>query len=133
MSWLFVQRSGELFRDGSFVATCYSGRGVGCNNPELQNVHNVGPIPAGRWLISGPPEDSPTHGLYVLHLFALPGTETFGRSGFLLHGDLIGAVGKQQASLGCIVANPAVRRAVWDSGDRDLLVVSEPAGEPVGG
>ena len=48
--WTYDQSSGEL-RDGTgkLVSRGYSGHGRGKNNPSLQGVKGVGPIPRGRW------------------------------------------------------------------------------------
>ncbi|HZC21755.1 MAG TPA: tlde1 domain-containing protein [Candidatus Binatia bacterium] len=122
-SWSYAQRSGELQHDGKPVATGYSGAGAGKNNPALQNVPNVGPIPQGDWTIAGPPLDTADHGPYVLKLNPEDGTETFGRSGFLMHGDSREHPGN--ASHGCVVLPRAVREQVWNSGDRALEVRAE--------
>jgi len=122
-AWTYSQTSGTLAQDTSEVATGYSGAGEGKNNPAMQNVHNAGPIPTGDWTIAGPPSDSPTHGPYVLRLTPAPETETFGRSGFLMHGDSKEHPGT--ASQGCIIVPRAVREKVWKSGDRDLKVVAD--------
>jgi hypothetical protein len=50
-------------------------------------------------------------------------TNTFGRSGFLMHGDSTQSPGS--ASQGCIIMPRPVREQVWNSGDRDLKVVPE--------
>jgi Protein of unknown function (DUF2778) len=127
-AWTYSQKSGQLDQDGNKVAIGYSGAANGKNNPELQNVHNLGPIPQGDWTITGPPADTKTHGPYVLRLTPEPETETFGRSGFLMHGDSKEHPGT--ASQGCIVVPRAVREQVWKSGDRDLKVVTgHPSGE----
>jgi len=94
--------------------------GEGKNNPALQNVHDVGPIPQGHWHI-GPPYDTRTHGPHVMALTPEAGTETFGRSGFLIHADSISHPGK--ASCGCIVLSNALRYQISGSGDRELEVV----------
>lgn len=125
--WTYIQSVGILSREGAFLAIGYSGSGEGKNNPALQNVHDLGPIPAGEWEICGPPYDTKEHGPYVLRLEPKPGTETFGRVGFLMHGDSIEAPGT--ASKGCIVQNRFVRTKVWLSGDRDLRVIAEPPQE----
>lgn len=119
----YVQRTGNLYRDGSLLGTGYSGHGPGRNVPEQQNVHSVGPIPAGLWTVFGPPYDTETHGPYVMRLLPDPATDTFGRSGFLMHGDAIAAPGT--ASLGCIVMERPIRQAVWESGVRQLRVVAD--------
>jgi hypothetical protein len=129
--WLYVQRTGYLFRDGSFVGACYSGNGAGLNNPAMQAVKSTGPIPVGLWTIIGPPYDDPVLGPHVLKLVPQAGTETFDRSEFRIHGDIIGKVGLFLASKGCIVAAPAVRLPIWDTGDRILRVTAETSAEAV--
>jgi len=122
-AWTYAQRTGELQQDGQHVAMGYSGTGKGKNNPEMQSVRNVGPIPQGDWTITGPPVNTADHGPYVLRLSPKDETETFGRSGFLMHGDSKSAPGT--ASHGCVIMPRTVREQVWDSGDRDLQVVAE--------
>ena len=122
-TWTYAQKTGELQQDGHHVSTGYSGAKEGKNNPAMENVPNVGPIPRGDWTISGPPVDSKDHGPYVLKLNPAPSTETHGRSGFLMHGDSKAHPGS--ASHGCVILPRAVREEVWQSGDRDLEVVAE--------
>jgi Protein of unknown function (DUF2778) len=121
-AWTYAQKSGDLQHDGESIATGYSGIGAGKNNPALQDVPNVGPIPQGDWMIAGPPVNTADHGPYVLKLNPVDGTETFGRSGFLMHGDSKEHPGS--ASHGCIILPRAVREQVWISGDRELEVRS---------
>src|ERR1035438_2649166 len=97
--------------------------GTGKNNPEMEKVHNVGPIPQGDWKIVGPPVNTTDHGPYVLTLKPAPDTLTFGRGGFLLHGDSKESPGC--ASHGCVILPLAIREQVWKSGDPDLEVVAE--------
>jgi len=120
-AWTYSQRTGELQHDGSHVATGYSGSGEGKNNPKLERAPNVGPIPAGDWTISGPPVNTAEHGPYVLTLNPSEETETFGRDGFLMHGDSKEHPGV--ASKGCVILPRSAREQVWNSGDRDLEVV----------
>jgi Protein of unknown function (DUF2778) len=87
-AWTYAQTTGELQRDGKLVATGYSGNGPGKNNPAMEDVPNIGPIPSGDWTIAGPPVDTPAHGPYVLHLKPATETETVGRSAFLIHGEI---------------------------------------------
>lgn len=128
--WIYAQKSGHLFRDGSLVATGYSGSMHGKNCPELEGIRSVGPIPRGKWLIAGPPVTSPRTGPITLTLIPQFGTELFGRDGssFRMHGDSIAEPGT--ASEGCIVMPPTTRQAVWDSGDRQLLVIEDDALAP---
>jgi len=120
--WTYVQSSGALLQDDQPVAIGYSGIDVGKNNPSMQAVPNMGPIPQGDWTIVGPPVNTPDHGPYVLHLQPSAQTNMFGRSGFLLHGDSIESPGC--ASHGCIIMPRTVREQVWNSGDTDLEVVA---------
>ena len=122
-AWTYTQKTGELQQDGKHIATGYSGAGVGKNNPAMENVQDVGPIPHGNWTIVGPPADTPDHGPYVLRLQPNADTDTFGRSGFLMHGDSKESPGC--ASHGCVIMPRPVREQVWTGGDRDLEVVSD--------
>lgn len=119
--WTYRQNTGELLHDGALVAKGYSGHEEGYDNPALQHVRCVGPIPQGKWIVEGPPFDTEIHGPFVLRLQPAPGTNTFGRSGFLMHGDSKRHPG--MASEGCIIMARPVREQVWDSGDRDLEVI----------
>jgi hypothetical protein len=122
-AWTYAQKTGELQQDGQHVATGYSGAGDGKNNPDMQSIPNIGPIPQGDWTITGPPVNTAEHGPYVLRLAPKEETDTFGRSGFLMHGDSRNAPGT--ASHGCVILPRPVREQVWQSGDRELEVVSD--------
>jgi Protein of unknown function (DUF2778) len=122
-TWTYAQKTGELQQDGKHVATGYSGANEGKNNPSMETVPDVGPIPRGDWTISGPPLDSKDHGPYVLRLKPEASTVTHGRDGFLMHGDSKEHPGS--ASHGCVILPRAVREEVWNSGDRELEVVAE--------
>lgn len=119
--WTYSQTSGELKRDGSLVGIGYSGHGAGVNNPDLESVHDVGPVPRGLWII-GAQEEHSTHGPCVMPLSPKEGTDTLGRSEFLMHGDLLAHPGERLASLGCIIMPKYVREQVAASPDRDLEV-----------
>lgn len=120
--FIYQQSTGKLCRDCDYLATGYSGHGVGKNNPAYQQVHDVGPIPQGMWRIASLTIEHTAHGPYVLTLEPAPDTKTFGRSGFLMHGDSILHPG--EASLGCIIMPRAIREEVWQSGDTQLSVVA---------
>ncbi len=125
--WTYVQKTGELLHDGLHIAVGYSGFDNpdtgqnGKNNPGLENVEEVGPIPAGNYAI-GTPHDTLTHGPFVLPLTPDPANEMFGRTAFLMHGDSVIEPGT--ASRGCIVMSRAVRTEVAASGDKLLQVIS---------
>ena len=122
-AWTYAQKTGELQQDGQHVATGYSGAGDGKNNPDMQSIPNIGPIPQGDWTITGPPVNTAEHGPYVLRLAPKEETDTFGRSGFLMHGDSRNAPGT--ASHGCVILPRPVREQIWQSGDQELEVVSD--------
>lgn len=118
--WTYEQRSGSMSQDGEPVAVGYSGAGEGKNNPDMQSVPNVGPIPVGLYSIDAP-VDTVTHGPFVLRLEPFPANQMFGRAGFLIHGDSV--VHPGTASEGCIILGRATREQIWNSGDHQLEVV----------
>jgi hypothetical protein len=119
--WTYYQKNGRLLNaQRRLVGMGYSGHDEGKNNPAMQNLSRVGPIPCGTYTI-GAPFDSESHGPYCLPLTPDTDNEMFGRSGFLMHGDSI--VHPGMASLGCIIQLHAVRETVWKSGDHRLKVV----------
>lgn len=125
--WKWDQSAGELSRDGKFVSSGYAGADRGKNNPALEGVPGVGPIPTGLYRIGGP-YTSQRAGPYVLPLKAVDANpdddihQRTGRSAFRIHGDSIKNPGT--ASNGCIILPRYVRVTIWRSGDRDLEVVT---------
>lgn len=82
-----------------YVGKGYAGSGACKNNPDCEHKRNEGPLPLGRYRvvhINHPRFRNP-----VFRLEQLEGP-TYGRSGFLIHGDAIGTKAGQ-ASRGCIV------------------------------
>jgi hypothetical protein len=127
MAWTIVQRTGHLWHgDSDPVATGYSGAEPdGKNNPAMQNVMCVGPLPAGWYDIVGEPFNSPEHGPFCLRLQPRPETQMYGRAGMLIHGDSVEHPGC--ASEGCFCVVRVARERVWNSGDRAVRVVAEEA------
>lgn len=138
MPWLYRITSGRLHNSaGVLVGVGYSGHthgllcskiadpnhGQGCNDPSKISVHDVGPIPVG-WYTIGPGQNT-SHGPMTLALTPDRDNQMFGRSAFLIHGDLVAAPGAKGASLGCIIQAFLVRKAVNDSTDKRLQVVVE--------
>jgi len=121
--WTYIQHTGELKHNHQHQANGYSGLGEGKNNPHMEAVKDVGPIPHGEWTIGGPPFSSEEHGPYVLTLTPVDSATALGRSGFLMHGDSIDHPG--EASKGCIIMPHDTRVEVWTSGDTALEVVPE--------
>jgi hypothetical protein len=118
MPWLYRIETGWLGHDALRVGSGYSGRDEGRNNPKMIAVQGVGPIPIGKYSI-GPAYDHPHLGPCVMNLDPLEGTNTFGRSLFRIHGDN----SQHDASHGCIVIGPALRKAVAASKDKILEVI----------
>ena len=120
--WTYEQHSGRLLHNGMEIAVGYSGLGEGRNNGALQGVHDIGPIPRGRWQFGhvqcvdhvGP------HGPFVIPLIPGAGTDTEGRDGFLCHGDNP----EHTASHGCIILPRATREEIVALHDLDLEVIA---------
>lgn len=120
--WTYKQSTGELVNSASTtVAMGYSGALAGKNNPAMQEVPNVGPIPQGHYTI-GAPFTSPEHGPFAMHLTPDPSNRMYKRAGFLMHGDSLEHPGC--ASEGCIIMSRTAREQAWDSGDHALEVVA---------
>jgi hypothetical protein len=118
--WTYNRSNGALSRGGALVATGYSGNGDGLNNPSMSTIHDVGPIPAGKWFISSPFID-PGKGPLVMRLIPADDTQTWGRGGFLIHGDNVEM--DHTASEGCIILGHDVRQQIAMSGDDELEVI----------
>lgn len=119
--WTYIQKTGEFLHECEHVGFGYAGRDDGKNNPEMQSVKGIGPLPVGIYHAE-PPAAHPTVGRYAIHLIPDPGNEMYGRSSFFLHGDSSEHPGL--ASHGCIVQSRLTREAFWDSGDHMIRVES---------
>lgn len=94
----------------------------------MQSVKFHGPIPQGLWTI-GPQEmhysigkNGEIHKLAKsMALTPEPGTNTFGRDDFLIHGDT--PCECHNASDGCIVLSLPTRTKIANSGDHVLRVI----------
>ncbi|MDH7973678.1 DUF2778 domain-containing protein [Sphingomonas sp. AR_OL41] len=115
------QSAGTMTRNGELIGRGYSGNGRGVNNPAMQAAQGIGPLPQGRYDLTGV-KDSPNTGPFTIVLEPSPGTNTLGRSAFRIHGD--NRLANQSASHGCIILPRAVREAIWRTGDRQLTVVA---------
>lgn len=124
--WYWHQGRGVLTRDGEIISRGYSGKGRGKNNPALEGIRGLGPIPRGLWRIKNV-YNSANVGPYALTLHAVdikPDDDIHqvtGRSAFRIHGDSIKNPG--DASNGCIILPRKIREKIWQSGDRDLMVI----------
>ena len=121
MPWQYSQSTGQLTRNGIVVDTGYSGAPAGRNNPLMQQMRNIGPIPQGRYSI-GIPRNSDEYGPHVMDLTPILHS-AFGRTEFLIHGERRnGPAGN--ASQGCIIFGPTIRHQISASGDRELVVTN---------
>lgn len=114
----YNQKTGELYLDGEYEGLGYSGHGEGRNNPDAQALHGIGPIPRGLWRI-GAAYSHPQLGPICMNLYPRAGTDTFGRDLFRIHGNNT----INDASHGCIILGPAIRREIDAGTDRALEVV----------
>jgi len=122
MSWTFEITAGEWYApSGNYVGSGYAGKGVGKDNVADEPIADVGPIPEGEWAI-GEAYTDPESGPLTMRLTPLPDTNTYGRSGFKIHGDSINHPG--EASLGCAIADHDTRLAISMSEDRVLSVIA---------
>lgn len=106
--WTFKRAAGQLISPTGQVFPAYSGHGEGVNNPTLERVKDVGPLPAGVWII-GELIDTTEHGPDARTLTPDTGTNVYGRSGFLAHGDEVKHPGQHLASLGCLITERDAR------------------------
>lgn len=123
MPWLFEQATGWMSHNGTRLAQGYAGNGRGLNNPTMQNVSDVGPLPVG-WYGIGVPYDNPKTGPYTMDLEPNPNNAMAGRFAFRIHGDLIDGP-PDSASDGCIIMPRFAREAIWESKDTRLQVIAE--------
>ena len=117
--WTYSQSSGLLCRNGTQVATGYSGRGDAKNKPTSQSLDNEGVIPQGAYII-GPSTDDQL-GPMAMTLTPDANNNMFGRTDFVIHGDNTSMNGS--ASNGSIILVHSARALIASSPDRVLHVV----------
>lgn len=115
----YDQNTGHIAIRNTLIGTGYSGFGPGLDNPDMESVPSVGPIPRGGWIIDRWDDHHGEKGPQVAVL-SPHGHNAHGRSAFLIHGD--NADGNHTASHGCIVANRIIRNALRASGETELEV-----------
>lgn len=132
--FIYLQSSGKLLRKvaADYPVQCgsgYSGHGAGVNNSAMEMDPDVGPLPRGFYVMeeikdaNGNACDYEGKKAPVIRLVPDGANEMFGRSGFLIHGDMVSAPGQEQASKGCMIMPLAVRQAVAASTDKILQVI----------
>jgi len=122
---VYESGSGWLYNPPNPAVKGYAGGDCGKapqgkNNPDMESLHNVGPLPRGLYTLGTPIEGSHL-GPFAIPLIPDPANEMYGRSGFFCHGDSIESPGN--ASNGCIIMPRAVREQMWASIDHTLRVV----------
>ena len=119
-SWTYKQSTGELFRDGKLIETGYSGVLTNKNNPDREQVRDMGPIPRGTWKIGS---TGTSRGPLTITLNHISGN-SYSRDmrTFRMHGDKRHGV-KGFASEGCIIMGPATRLLVSKDHGATLEVV----------
>lgn len=119
MTITYDQKTGQITLRNTPVGIGYSGHGVGLDNPDLETMANVGPIPRGEWRIMRWDDVHGDKGPIVAVLAPMH-HDAHGRSAFLIHGPH--ANDKQDSSHGCIVAAKPIREALRASGETKLVV-----------
>ncbi len=116
--FVYHQATGKLTLDGKDVGTGYSGKGEeGKNKPDKEKDKNVGPIPRGLYKIG---KAKMWKGMENVFDLTPDGHDAHGRTGFLIHGDSKQNPGN--ASEGCIILSPVIRKKIAESGVTRLRV-----------
>ena len=128
MPWTYAQQTGALGNPaGAVIGNGYSGREAGLDNPAMQDVQDIGPIPVGTWSI-GPAFTHALGGPVTMRLMPIAGTNTLGRDGFMTHGDTAvhaaNPTPDNSASHGCVVLARNLRDQIAASDDRSLIVTA---------
>lgn len=118
--WTYDQATGKLTHNGIYAGNGYSGLAQAKNNPDMEQIPDMGCIPRGHYTVCAP-HNSQATGEYTLALIPDFDNEMYGREGFEIHGDSDTHPG--QASHGCIILGRAIRETIWESGDRKLEVI----------
>lgn len=110
-------------QDENYIGTGWSGQGEGVDNPDMESVHNVGPIPKGLYTI-GEAYHHPHLGPITMDLYPYPANNMFDRSAFRIHGAAAGdtLITPGLSSEGCIILPPGPRSVISKSSDRILQV-----------
>jgi hypothetical protein len=124
--WTFEISTGRMFDpSGALAGTGYAGGDLGkrpdaVNNPDDEDLRNIGPLPEGNYTFGLLVLLNPHMGHFCFSLIPDPGTNMMGRSGFWCHGD---TNPPGNASEGCIVMPLPTREAMYSSSDHELQVV----------
>ena len=106
----YEQATGRLLEDdGKVIGIGWAGHLQGRNNPAMQDVKGVGPLPKGKYMV-GDPEDGTHLGPLAFPLTPDPANEMFGRNAFFIHG--ASAEHPALSSDGCIIQGRIAREYV---------------------
>ena len=131
----YSQADGTLTNDeGNVIANGWAGHGQGKNNPFMENVHNIGPLPRGLYRVGPWGCGDPTKPDYVkgypknlgpliASLTQIEG-ETYGRSDFFIHGPDRDPAHYGQESRGCTVVPRPQREVVHNLAPDFIRVVA---------
>ncbi len=131
----YEQLTGKLTNGTELVGAGYSGTGEGRDNPAMDHVESVGPLPRGWYTLADEFEcqeqldtaevcvncrgaGKHRHGPDVIRLVPDEANEMHGRAGFLIHGDNV----LHDASEGCIVLARNARARALQIGGRLQVV-----------
>lgn len=113
--------TGEMRLGSQLIGKGYSGKkGVCRDNPSCTNEKDKGPIPEGLYSIGNAYDAPSKQGPIVLPLSPIGGQNMYGRTSFLIHGDNAAS----DASIGCIILGPSIRRKIADSQVKKLEVIA---------
>lgn len=111
----YSQRSGIMLDDqGVQIALGWAGNHEGKDNPDMQQVRCIGPLPQGTYKVEPWIEQHPHLGPCVAPLTQAAG-ETYGRGDFFIHGPSVASEKYGQESKGCIVIPRPMRMAVMEA------------------
>ena len=124
--WTYNSKTGELLHpDGTSFGFGFSGNGRGINQPAYDGVHDLGPIPKGKYKMTQWIDKDPHLGLCVIVLEKVD--VAVDRDGFRIHGPrnlfTRGLDAFLHSSNGCIcIGDCTTRKVIWGFADHDLEV-----------
>lgn len=122
MSWVYDVRKRSFTWNGKYQFSArYAGAEGYKDNPDFECLKDKGPLPRGKYTIAGQPFKHPNVGPYTLRLRPYATNNMCERDGFLIHGDSIRRPGN--ASNGCVILDRGFRKIIYESGDRELVVL----------
>lgn len=103
---IYHQQSGKLYDEGTLVGIGWAGHLDGKNNPDMQDIKGIGPLPQGLYTVNDPVDN--THlGPLAFPLTPHPENFMFGRNSFFIHG--ASSSHPALSSDGCIIQGPVTR------------------------